>query len=194
MRMVPILPVLVIIGILWYFWVKSPMTWQRSSSGKMYRVKRGPGQEAVADRLEYLSGVLTTFLNKADDMYPHDPRIANIRARWSGTLAEVEHPGDIAYSLNKNAVHVCVRTADSGMQDANSSVYVLLHELAHVATDEYGHPPEFWVNFRWILEVAEKLGVYEYQDFDATKVTFCGHDLGNNVLSCVKRKTCRSLL
>ena len=184
--------VVVVLLLLVTLW--SPMTWCASSSGKLYFVKRGPGQELVADRLELLTRQMHELLDAADAMYPGDARIANVRARWTGTLSETEQEGDIAYSLSKMDVRVCVRSPRGGLEPINTSMYVLLHEIAHVATDTYGHMPVYWMNFRWFLEVAEKLGFYKYQDFDAVQTTFCGHDLGNNVMKCVKTQKCKSLL
>ena len=185
----------ILLGLVFFMLKWSPMAWQQAKSGKMYWVKRGPGQELVANRLEQLTTDLKRLLDSADDLYPGDPRIANIRARWNGRLNETEHPGEIAFSLNKNDVYVCVRSPSTGLiEDYNTSVYVLLHEIAHVATDTYGHPPEFWTNMRWFLEVAERMKMYTYEDFDTVQTTFCGHTLGNNVMRCLKTKKCKSLL
>ena len=137
------------------------------------------------------------FLDAADAASPNDARVSNVRRRWNGTLSETEHSDGIAYSMNKNDVYVCVRcdnSPDGQLEDINTSTYVLLHELAHVATDEYGHTPEFWRTMRWFLEVAEDAGLYEFQDFAKTPVRYCGKALGNNVLSCVKEKRCEALL
>lgn len=184
-----------IIILLWgYMRWWHPMTWQPSSSGRLYYVKRGPGQDFVADRLESLTKRLIQLLDAADDAFPADPRIANVRARWSGSLSEVSETGDVAYSLNKRDVSMCVRGPNGTLESENTSMYVLLHEIAHIATDTYGHPPEFWTNFRWLLEVAEHLGMYTYEDFDAVPTTFCGRTLGNNAMRCRKNNTCRSLL
>lgn len=185
---------LVAIYVIWRRWGSST-TWERAAStGKSYRVKRAPDAAAVAERLAALELKLRAFLEAADDAFPGDARVANIRARWNGTLSEVARPGDVAFSLNKQDVHVCVRSPGGGLEPMNTTVYILLHELAHVATDAYGHPPVFWTNFRWVLEAAERLGVYAYEDFDAVEKTYCGHVLGNNVMGCVRRKECRSLL
>jgi hypothetical protein len=169
-------------------WVSSPVT------GKVYLVKNAPGKDKVADRLAALELALVKFIKDASAAFPDDARLVRLKRRWDGTLAEVERPGDIAYSLNKRAIHVCVRGPGNTIESFNTTMYVLLHEVAHVCTTEYGHPPIFWDNFRWILEVAEYLGVYVYEDFDASPVTHCGHRLGNNVLSCVRRKECTSAL
>jgi hypothetical protein len=177
---------------------RGPMTRQTSSSGRVFLVKRGPGQELVADRLDALTRRMEKFLDAADAVSPGDDRVRKVRERWNGTLSETTSGSQsIAYSMNKNDVHVCVRcddAPDGQLEDMNTSTYVLLHELAHVATDEYGHTPEFWRTMRWFLEVAEDAGMYEFQDFATTPVRFCGKALGNNVLSCVKEKRCEPLL
>ena len=184
--------IVIIVAVRWW----TPMTWQASTTGELYYVKRAPGQDLVANRLHELTHKLHELLDKADDAYPGDPRVANVRARWSGKLAEVSGSGEIAYSMSKRDVHVCVRGPAGYIEPINTSMYVLLHEIAHVATDTYGHTPEFWLNFRWFLEVAEKLGVYTYEDFDTKQTTFCGHTLGNNVMRCLKSnpQRCQSLL
>jgi hypothetical protein len=190
-----IVNIAIFLFLVWFVTRHAAMTWQTSSSGKLYYVKRAPGQDLVADRLDLLTARLNQLLEQADDAYPGDIRIANVRARWNGTLGEVSEKDDIAYSMNKQEVHVCVRNPANGqLESENTSMYVLLHEIAHVATDTYGHPPEFWLNFRWFLEVADSLGLYEYEDFDTKETTFCGHTLGNNVLRCRKRGECDSLL
>lgn len=174
---------------------RTAMTWQSAAvNGKAYWVKNAPGKDKVADRLAQLEAALRKFLKDALVAYPDDARLLALRKRWDGTLSEVERPGDIAYSLNKKAIYVCVRARNDTIESFNTTMYVLLHEVAHVCTDKYGHPPVFWENFRWILEVAEGLGVYTYEDFDAIPVTHCGHRLGNNVLRCVKQNECTSLV
>lgn len=171
-----------------------PMTWTEASSGERYYVRKGEHMKSSAETLDILTKKLHRFIEEADDMYPGDPRISNIRSRWNGTLGEVGFGDDIAYSVNKTKIYVCIRSPEGTIEDINSSMYVLLHEVAHIATDIYGHPPVFWKNFRWLLEVAEKLGMYEYEDFDTTNITHCGHTLGNNIMRCIKNKTCKSLL
>lgn len=163
-------------------------------NGRQYLVKRLPLREQVADTLAEMELRVRRFLVAAEAAYPDDVRLANIRRRWNGTLSETpDHAKDIAYSVGKDAVFVCVRTADgAGVEDMNTCMFVLLHELAHVATSDWGHPPVFWSNMRWLLEVAESTGHYVYQDFESTKTTYCGRRLGGNPLTCLKHGACRS--
>ena len=176
----------------------SGMAWvQATTNGKEYWVKDAAGKDDVANRLAFLQSLLVNVADGIQRMYPADARLRALRSRWNGTLAEVERPGDIAYSLNKRSIHVCVRSPQGTLEPVNSTIYVLLHEVAHVVTEEYGHTPQFWHNFKWLLEVSERVGVYQYQDFEVAgkgSVTHCGHPLGNNVMACVRSKKCASAL
>ncbi len=190
----------VIILCAWWWWstASKGMMYKRSYiTGKEYYVKNMKNSAKVADRLAELEVHLRKFLNEAAIMYPEDPLIKNIRRRWNGTLAETaDHSKDIAFSVGKDAIFVCLRKEDGmTIEDFNTSVFVLIHELAHVATNSWGHKPEFWANMRSLLEMAEQTGFYKYQDFGGEDVvTYCNRKLGSNPLTCVKNGQCRSAL
>lgn len=171
------------------------MTWINVKDRKYY-VKKGKDIDPreSAEMLHALTINMSRFVEEALDKYPMDPRLQNLKERWNGTLAEVGRGSDIAYSLNKRSIHICLRNPDGDLEKMNTAMYVLLHEAAHVASDKYGHGDDFWDNFRFLLEVAEELGMYRYQNFEDNKVTFCGRTLGNNVMTCVKESTCKSFL
>ena len=164
------------------------------AAGRQYRVRRAPDSQAAADRLAELEDRLRRLLEGAARVVPGDRRVEAIRARWDGTLSEVQAADEVAFSVDKASVHVCLRDAAGRLEDLNTSMFVLLHELAHVATDDYGHSPEFWDNMRFLLELAERLGLYRYEDYGAQQVTFCGQPLGASPLTCVKDRTCTPLL
>lgn len=163
-------------------------------TGKKYKVRNVKGAKLVADRLASLELRLRKFLNEAERHASGDHRLRNIRERWNGTLAEISDDTDVAYSMGKDAISVCVRSHDGTLESENTAMYILLHELAHVATDTYGHKPEFWSNMRFLLELAEVTGTYAYQDFDAMAVTYCGRPLSGSPLTCVKNGQCASEL
>lgn len=169
----------------------------RASNGRYYDVILGEGSQAAADRLGALDDAIHRFLGKAEAMAPEDPRLTKLRAKWKtrnqGNLTEIRYGhGDVAYSLDKDEVFVCVRNAGGQLETWNDCMYVLLHELSHVCTSEWGHTPQFWANFRWLLELAAEAGVYNYSEH-ADK-TYCGHPLGENVLKCVRDRSCPSQL
>lgn len=181
----------------WALYIAWPrhMKWVRSElTGKQYRVKNVPGAEEVADRLAFMELRVRDFVHKAKAYAPGDPRVANIERRWNGTLAETPKNEDVAYSVAKDTIYVCVRGEDGSLEPENRTMFVLLHELAHIATDRYGHPPEFWGNMRFLLELAEATGAYKYEDFDKRMTTYCGRKLAASPLSCVKNGSCSSEL
>lgn len=181
---------------LWWFWPRA-MAWTRAElTGKWYYVRNMPGRQAVADRLAAMEVKINEFLDDADARAPGDPRLQNIRDRWNGTLAETPDRKDIAYAVAKDSIHVCIRAKHDpqALESVNTCMFVLLHELAHVATDGYGHMPRFWANMRFLLELAEATGHYRYEEFERTRTTYCGRRLGSSPLTCIKRGTCRSEL
>ena len=186
----------IVVGVVYLLSRPRNMVFLRSGvTGKEYEVRRGPDAQRMADRLGTLELQLVAFLDGARKSSPGDTRIATISRKWDGTLSEVETHDEVAYSMDKSSVSLCLRSPSTGqLEDTNTSMFVLLHELAHIATADYGHSPEFWSNMRFLLELAEKLGVYRYADYAANTTTYCGHPLGSSPLTCVKERTCTSLL
>lgn len=169
----------------------------RASNGKTYRVLRRQGCKDSADMLGRLEDTLESFLDDAEALTA-DVRIAKIRKRWKhhptvGGLTEVSASGkDAAYTIGKQDIFVCIRGPDGELEPFGHCLYVLYHELSHVCTDVKHHPPIFWANFRWLLEVAERTKHYTYDEH--RDATYCGHPLGENVISCVHNRQCKSSL
>lgn len=190
--------VILILGLAWAYRYSIGNTTTAQVHGVTYSVRarrNSRDTKKAAKMLHLLSQRLQRFIDEARDMMPDDERIENIHKRWSGTLKETGGGDEeIAYSLNKRTIHICIRTATGIIEDPEVAMYVLLHEAAHVATNTYGHTPTFWTNFRFLLELAEQLGMYKYKDFTHQRTTYCGHQLGRNVMHCVKSQQCESTL
>lgn len=90
----------------------------------------------------------------------------------SGKIIGMPPGGDAAYTLDKGKeIRLCVPENP----EVETATFVMLHELAHVATPDRGHPPIFWKNFAKILEQAELAGVYRFQDFSSRSPgSYCG--------------------
>lgn len=175
-------------------WPRATVDLPSAVNGKQYAVRNEADAQRVADRLAVLEGRVRDFLDRAEARAPGDPRLLNIRKRWNGTLSETTDDAEVAYSLDKGSISVCVRAPGGGLEPENTSMFVLLHELAHIATDTYGHKPEFWANMRFLLELADVTGSYSYQNFDLQAVSYCGKPLRDSPLTCVKDKRCASSL
>jgi WLM domain len=99
------------------------------------------------------------------------------------------HDTSAAFTLNKSKeIRICIRNKDGDFEDPNTSMFVLLHELAHVASITYGHDEEFKNNFTYITHLASGLGLYKPEDFHNNPKTYCGVNI--NTTPC-NETTCK---
>lgn len=91
-----------------------------------------------------------------------------------------------AYSENKGErVVFCLRSkTDNSLMDINTMTFVALHELGHLMTRTIGHDQEFWDNFRIILRIAIKNGLYKCVDYKLNTKVYCGQPITDNPLKC----------
>lgn len=165
--------------------------------GKVYQVRKGPQQQSVADRLGEIRQALEKLVLFAsqDPRYSNDPRVLRLARRWPYTsISETSsHSTDAAFSYNKGqTIAFCVRDKAGALEDLNTSLFVAIHELAHVATAGYnGHDTEFWENMRFLLKMAiEDLGIYQYRPYERQPTSYCGHDIARSPFTCYKEGTC----
>ena len=189
-----VLLLVLLLGVWYRIWGRSTVMKESHVTGKAYLVKNEKGSSAVADRLAEMESHARRFLHAAKAMYPDDARLCNIVKRWNGTLSETpENAKDVAYSISKKSIFICVRAKDGvSIADFNTCIFVLIHELAHVATNNWGHTKQFWANMQFLLEVAESTGFYTYQNFGESRETYCGRELTVSPLTCLKQGQCRS--
>jgi predicted metal-dependent hydrolase len=93
--------------------------------------------------------------------------------------------GYTSYSVNKGEkIILCIRQKDAidSFVDKNVVMYVAVHELAHLATDSIGHDQKFWDNFKFILQEAVEIGLYNKVDFAANPVSYCGIQITSSVI------------
>ena len=85
-----------------------------------------------------------------------------------------------SYSVNKGEELVfCIRIKKEGekLMPLNTMTFVALHELSHLMTKSIGHTPEFWENFKIILQIAICKGLYNHVDFNNNPQKYCGIEI-----------------
>jgi hypothetical protein len=90
-----------------------------------------------------------------------------------------------AYSENKGEkLAFCTTTTKKGdkLIDTNTLMYVAIHELAHIATKSIGHTQEFWQNFKFLLQNAVKIKIYNPVDYKKKNKNYCGMKITDNPL------------
>ena len=113
-----------------------------------------------------------------------DPRIIMLKSNFNPeSLKEgVDNSGYTSYSINKGEqIVLCLRNKNK-LMDINTMMFVVLHELTHIVTESIGHPPEFWENFRWILEESINIGIYQKTDYSKESVEYCGMTISSSPL------------
>jgi uncharacterized protein YxeA len=89
-----------------------------------------------------------------------------------------------AYTLNKSSeIRLCIRNQNGNFEDLNTSMFVILHELAHVASISYNHTEEFKNNFSYITHLASSLGLYRPEDFSKKPKMYCGTQINTTPCS-----------
>jgi hypothetical protein len=82
-----------------------------------------------------------------------------------------------AYSENKGEkLAFCTTTTKKGNKliDKNTLMFVALHELSHIATKSIGHTTEFWENFKYLIQNAEKINIYKPVNYKEKPKEYCG--------------------
>lgn len=91
-----------------------------------------------------------------------------------------------SYSVNKGEQIVfCIRSKDlrSGIHDLNLIMYVVLHELAHVACPIYdNHGPLFQKIFAFLTLNAIKIDMYKKIDFNSKPEKYCGMMITDSII------------
>lgn len=162
-----------------------PVQYVRSSvDGREYLVRKVADRQEAADILARLNAKVLRLIDNLVTKYPDDERVALLDDRYNpDALSEGSNDdGYSSYTINKGKrIVLCLRSRDKKdrsnggkLEDENTLVYVLVHELAHLATVEVGHPPEFWKNFKFLVQEAVSLGVYKDHDYSKDPVEYCG--------------------
>lgn len=98
----------------------------------------------------------------------------NIKESWKNEST--------SYSINKGEELVfCIRDKiNNSIHDINTLMFVAIHELAHIITNELQHTDKFWKNMKSLLHRAEELGLYKYVDYNMNPVEYCGMTINSS--------------
>lgn len=160
---------------------KYPMAYVKSSvDGERYYVRNMEDKQQAADRLARTRAKLKTLRDHIGAKYENLQFVKQIMKNFAATPDQFSESTPEAvhtsYTVDKQKVFMCLRQRNTQEElvSENVIVFVAIHEMSHVGTQSIGHTPEFWNNFAWLLKQAEEIKVYEYTDFSAHPVEYCG--------------------
>lgn len=91
--------------------------------------------------------------------------------------------GYTSYSVNKGEkIILCIRQKDQTFVDKNTIMYVAIHELGHLMTEEIGHTDTFWKNFKFLLNDAMEIGIYKSDNYNENPKDYCGIKINSTIL------------
>jgi len=187
----PVTAAIAIVSALAYSWYAHGTRGMKSvravRDGREYRVRDREDAQAASETLAEIVRRCLALIAHLREKAADDPRTERLARRFDpevvSELAEDEE--GTSYSVDKGRSLVfCVRSRESGeIERMNTLTYVAVHELAHLAVDVIGHPPEFWKAFGWLLRHAVDAGVYAFEDYGKSEERYCGIDINSNVLA-----------
>lgn len=152
---------------------------------KTYPVQELPNNQIAADKLAKIELFISDFLSHLNNNYPDDERTIRLNKRLDRLNIQESEIDDntTSYTVNKGEIiSVCVRNKDNDtFHEYQLLLFVIIHELAHVASTSFGHNDEFNENFIWLLNEATNVG-YQPQNYNENPVRYCGLDVKNNPL------------
>jgi len=101
-------------------------------------------------------------------------------------ISPLNREGLTSYTEDKNRLVLCLRRKEADaagrhpLHDPNTMMFVVIHELTHMMNDSWGHPADFWVLFKFMLQNAAEAGVYSPVDYSRHPVVYCGLPLNYN--------------
>lgn len=155
--------------------------------GNKYCVRDSDRIQESAELLAEAVDRMKRMVHYMHEKYPDDERVKRLVANFNPkriveTLPTSEYT---AYSENKGAkMAFCLRQHKHEMKliDINTLTFVALHELTHLMTKSIGHKKEFWDNFKFMLENAVELGIYDPVDYAKSPREYCGLTIDSNPL------------
>ena len=157
-----------------------------SVDGNKYCVRERNKLELAANKLAHVNKNLQAIIVYCDDKYSNKDLTLRMKKGYNPkkimeTLPTSEYT---AYSENKGEkLAFCLDTEKNNkgnLIDLNTLMYVAIHELAHIASKSIGHTPEFWDNFKFLLNVAKDINVYEPIDYKNNPKRYCGMIINDN--------------
>tara|TARA_A100001015_G_scaffold307859_1_gene404477 strand:+ start:2279 stop:2878 length:600 start_codon:yes stop_codon:yes gene_type:complete len=154
--------------------------------GKKYCVRERNNIQRASNLLAKTTDKLQTLVEYMNEKYGQRVNVKRMVKNFNPTTiketlptseftAYSENKGEkLAFCLNKN------KKNNDNLIDENTLTFVALHELSHIMSESVGHNDEFWNNFKFILENAVKINIYNPIDYKNKPKNYCGMDITDN--------------
>ena len=154
--------------------------------GKKYCVRERRNIQKASNLLAKTTEKMEKLVKSMGSTYKERENVNRLVENFNPTTIKETLPTSeyTAYSENKGEkLAFCLnedKHDNDNLIDANTLTFVAIHELAHVMSSTVGHNDEFWNNFKFLLEHAVELGIYEPVDYKKKPQNYCGMDITDN--------------
>lgn len=150
--------------------------------GQTYSVRDLPDKQEAANTMAKVRLKMNKLKLHLEATFPDKPQVKQLSRNFEATSSRIREATPEAeftsYSVNKGeSVYFCLRQRDGddeSLVHEDIVTFVAIHEMGHMITKTIGHGPDFWNNFAWLLQEAERIDVYKHRDFRAHPVSYCG--------------------
>jgi len=157
--------------------------------GKTYSVQNLPDKQEAANLIARIRQKLVKIIEgfRQDTNFSVDPPYKRLIAKFNPDVFQENDldASSTSYSENKGEkIVVCIRDKKPPytFADENTVMFVLLHEMAHLMTESMGHTPEFWSNFKKLLQDCMKNGEYTPTNYNQSPTEYCGMTISDTPL------------
>jgi hypothetical protein len=161
------------------------LEYRNSTNGKRYGIQEIFKDSDIAlELIAKLHNNMNSFVAKLKAKYPNDERVIRLVKGFGSVEIEetTEEPGDdnTSFTINKGELmSLCVRKGANDdksreLHDYNTLCFVIIHEMAHIASVSEGHNVEFIENFKFLLKEAVDMGYYTPVDYSKNPFLYCG--------------------
>ena len=188
-----IILIILIVYVIYYWYNYDNMTFIKSSiDNKYYMVRNLPDKSIAVNMLATIRNNILQIKHeleskKNDEYLGYKDYIERLSSRINDvTISENNNKDNTtSYSVNKGEELVlCLRSKKESnhFHDVNTVMYVVLHEISHIACPEYNHTPLFKKIFAFFTEVAINLKLYNKVNYAATPVEYCGITITDSII------------
>lgn len=158
----------------------------RNTDDKQHAVNLlGNINKNINDISEYMNYNLNNPNNNKKEIYNEfKPYILRLKNRIKDIIIKESSEKSLytSYTVNKGEqIIFCIRSKlidnhiNTGtLHNINLIMYVVLHEISHIACPEYGHTTLFKRIFAFFCDEACDLGIYKRIDFKSSPTEYCG--------------------
>lgn len=155
---------------------------------KEYLVRNLEDKQQAADLLAMVTDGMSKLVKHMMAKYPENPDVQRLYENFNpDSVSEGSNEtGYTSYSVNKGEkIIICIRQKDKNntFVSKNTIMYVAIHELGHLMTEDIGHTTPFWDNFKFLLKeaMAPPLNLYVKVDYAQDPHEYCGIQITNSV-------------